>query len=140
VAYLRRDETLPSDAVVVMGGSMGGGLENMQDKAGSEFQRLVDEGDPEPVYGLSVCSLPDMTAQQIAEVAGSKNLPHPRMQISTVQTLEAFGYEVVPSEWYGHATLIFPGPPDETDWQNLQQAFSAPIDNPVGQGKRNRPK
>ena len=138
MAYLRRDEVLPGDAVVVMGGSMGGGLDKLQEKAETEFQRLVDEEDAEPVYGLSVCSLPDMTAEQIAEVAGTENLPHPRMQTSTLETLEAFGYEVVPSEWYGHATLVFSGLPDESDWQNLQQAFSAPIDNPVGRGKRNR--
>lgn len=139
MAYLRRDEILPGDAVVIMGGSMGGGLENIQEKAETEFQRLVDEGDPEPVYGLSVCSLRNMTAVEIAQVAGTENLPHPRMQTSTVATLEALGYEVVPSEWPGHATLIFPGPPDEPDWQNLQKAFSAPIDNPVGRSNRNRP-
>jgi hypothetical protein len=139
VPYLRRDEVLPGNAVVIMGGSMGGGLENLQEKAETEFQRLVDEEDPEPVYGLSVCSLPNMTAEQIAEVVGTENLPHPRMQTSTVATLEALGYEVVPSEWHGHATLVLPGPPDEPDWQNLQQAFSAPIDNPVARSKRTRP-
>lgn len=137
--YLRRDEVLPGDAVVVKGGRMGGGLEAVQEKANTEFQRLVDEDDPEPVYGLSVCSLPGMTAEEIAEVAGTDNLPHPKMQTSTVATLAKFGYEVVPSEWRGHATLVFPGPPDEEDWQNLQESFGPPIDNPVARSKRNTP-
>lgn len=136
MAYLRRDEVLPDDAIVVRGGVFGGGLESLQEAALDEYERLRAEGDPEPVHGLSVCCLPGMTAEEIAETVGSANLPHPRMRTSTVGALQSCGYEVVPSEWRGHATLIFPKPLTEQDWHNLQESFGPPICNPVGVSRR----
>jgi alpha-beta hydrolase superfamily lysophospholipase len=72
----------------------------------------------------------------IAEVAGAERLPHARMRTTTVQALHACGYEVVPSDWRGHATIVLPGPATVEDWQNLQESFGAPIDNPVGRSRR----
>ena len=85
----------------------------------------------EGVYGLSVCSLPDSTAEQIAEAAGTGRLPQTTMRTSTVGTLRAFGYDVVPTGQSPHATLTLPNPPSDTDWEHLQQAFDSPRHNPV---------
>jgi hypothetical protein len=136
VAYLRRDEVLPGEAVVIRGGILGGGLEEIKAQAEDEFMRLQVEGDPDPVRGLSVCSLPDMTAEQIAEAVGTERLPHSRMRATTVETLRSHGYEVVASDWPGHATIALRGPASEQDWQNLQKSFGEPMDNPVGRRRK----
>ncbi|MBV8987446.1 MAG: hypothetical protein JO372_02690 [Solirubrobacterales bacterium] len=136
MAYLRRDEILPDEAVVVRGGILGGGVEELQEQAEDEFTRLLVEGDPDPVYGLSVCSLPNMTADEIAVAVGPERLPHARMRTTTVEALRACGYEVVPSAWRGHATIVLRGPATEEDWHNLQESFGEPMDNPVGRRRR----
>lgn len=136
MAYLRRDEVLPGEAIVIRGGILGGGLQEIQEQAEDEFMRLQVEGDPDPVYGLSVCSLPNMTAGEIAEAVGTERLPHARMRATTVEALKSRGYGVVPSDWPGHATIVLPGPATEQDWQNLQESFSAPMDNPVGRRRK----
>jgi hypothetical protein len=139
VAYLRRDEVLPGDAVVIRGGILAETPEDIRVQAEGEYLRLEREDDPEPVYGLSVWSLPAVSAEAVAEAVGTDDLPHKRMRATTVRDLEACGYEVVPSGPPSHATIVFPGPPTYDDWQNLQQSFGDPMDNPVARARRNRP-
>jgi hypothetical protein len=132
--YLRRDEDLPDDAIVVKGGLISN-PEKLRGDALDCYAKLEVRGE-EPVHGVSVCSLPDCTADEIARAVGTFRLPQTQMRVSTVGQLELYGYLVVPSGQYGHATLIFPGSPTEGDWENLQQIFDDPVDNPVARGKQ----
>lgn len=136
--YLRRDEVLPGDAVVIRGGILAETPEDIRVQAEGEYLRLEQDGDPEPVYGLSVWSLPAMSAEEVAQAVGTDDLPHKRMRATTVGALATRGYEVVPSGPPSHATIVFPGPPTYDDWQNLQQSFGDPIDNPVARARRHR--
>jgi len=131
--YLRRHEVLPGDAVVVKGGLIQD-PEKLRDDALDCYAKLEVRGE-DPAYGVSVCSLPGRTADQIAREVGTIRLPQTQMRVSTVSQLERYSYVVVPSGQTGHATLIFPRPPTEEDWGNLQQIFG----DPVARGKRKRP-
>jgi len=125
---------LPEGAIVIRGGM----LASARDLAGDAqdcFDWLERRGEA-GVYGISVGSLPDGTADQIARALGTDRLPHPRMRISTVAALRGCGCEVVPSGRRGHATLIFGDAPTDEDWKNLQAAFSEEADNPVARKPR----
>jgi hypothetical protein len=132
--FLRRHETLPGEAIVVRGGEINSVIKLIEDAL--DFFAFLEHRGEEPCYGISVCSLPDCTAHEIARVAGTRHLPQTRMRVSTVGALTEAGYEVVPSGYTGHATLIFPGLPTDDDWTNLQHLFSAPEDNPVARKPR----
>jgi hypothetical protein len=129
-AFLRRNEVLPDEAVVVRGGvlpSLEAARESAED-CFEEMQRQSGEG----VYGISVCSLPDRTAEQILrDLQESNRLPHPKIRQTSVGRLRGLGFDVWPSGWFGHATLEFSRLPTEQDWERIQLAFRAPERNPV---------
>jgi hypothetical protein len=133
--FLRRHQTLPNEAIVVRGGEINSLIKLVED-ARDLFAVLERRGE-EPCYGMSVCSLPDRTAHEIARFVGTARLPQTKMRVSTVGALSKGGYEVVPSGQRGHATLIFPELPTDDDWDNLQQLFGGPEDNPVARKPRN---
>lgn len=133
--FLRRHETLPSEALVVRGGELNSPIKLIEDAM--DFFAFLEQRGEEPCYGISVCSLPDCTAHGIARSVGTARLPQARMRVSTVGALLEGGYQVVPSGYKGHATLIFPQLPTDDDWDNLQQLFSGPEDNPVARKPRN---
>lgn len=133
--YLRRHEVLPGEAVVIKGGLIHS-ASKLADDALDCFAKLQAQGE-DPVYGVSVCSLPNRTAHEIARIAGTSRLPQAKMRVSSVEALELNGYEVVPSGWRGHATLVFPDRPTKQDWENLQQSFGDPVDNPVAKRAQN---
>ena len=89
------------------------------------------------IFGLSVCSLPGRTADAIATIVGTDRLPHTWMRESTVGRLHEAGFDVVPTGWRGHATLMLPNPPTDDDWNRLEAAFDKPRDNPVARKGRN---
>jgi hypothetical protein len=133
--YLRKDEILPDEAVVVKGGEVRS--RSQIDKDAERLFAFLESRGEDGAYGTSVCSLPDLTARQIAEAVTTTLLPHPRMRVSGVAVLRGYGFEVVPSGRPGHATLIFAEAPTDEDWNHLQEAFSEPEENPVARKARN---
>lgn len=85
----------------------------------------------EGVYGLSVCSLPDSSADEIVEAVGQDRLPHSKIREANVGLLRSYGFDVVPTGPPGHATLTLDGPPTELIWDTLEEAFSDARPNPV---------
>jgi hypothetical protein len=127
---------LPDEAVVVIGGLIPSTKKLARD-ARVNRDWLIERGEQDPPYCVSVCSLPASTAHEIARAATTERLPQTMMRVSTVADLRQYGYEVVPSGRSPHASLIFAEAPTDVDWNNLQDAFSEPEDNPVAERPRN---
>src|SRR4051812_24908033 len=99
-------QRLPDEAGVIRGGRVGL-TAALRESAADCFAKTG-------TCGLSVCSLPDLSAEEIAIEVGTGRLPHPTMRRSTVGALRAVGFDVVPSGHYGHATLKLPDAPTDT--------------------------
>lgn len=85
--------------------------------------------DAERIYALSVFSVPEMSADEIARAVP---LRHSMIRESTAGRLRAAGYEVVSSPGPpGHADLLLPNPPTDNDWRALGAAFDSPRPNPA---------
>lgn len=125
LASLPREDNLPLGAVVVRGGVLDS-FEGFQESVKDHFAKgQLKSGTG--VYGLSVCSLSGLSAEEILRALPDEHkLPHARFRESTVGALRELGFKVYPSEWHGHATLEFSALPTEQDWEKLQQAFSEP--------------
>src|SRR5687767_11232287 len=103
MAYLPRDEVLPGGAVVVRGGVIAS-FQDVVDAAQDSFDETQRQSEGAvAIYGLSVCSLPDLTAGEImAALDEDKRLPNKQMRQTTVAKLRGLGYDVLPSGWRGH--------------------------------------
>lgn len=123
VGPLREDEVLPDSAIVIKGGVLPS-LRLFRESAQDCFEAFG-------VYGVSVCCLPGMTADEIARAVPEGKLPHSYFRQTTVGALRSLGFDVVPSLWEGHATLTFPGLPSDQDWARLQAVFEPRQCNPV---------
>lgn len=88
------------------------------------------------VYGISVCSLPNLSATEILRSIPAGKVPHGSFRETTVGELRELGFDVVPSGWHGHATLTFHGLPTDEDWEKLNTAFGSPQKNPVAAKRR----
>jgi len=84
-------------------------------------------------YALSGCSLPDLSAEEIAEAMGGRRLPHARMRWCKAKALRDAGYEVEPEGAEGHVAIRFSHGPTDDDWTKLDEIFCAPTENPVKQ-------
>lgn len=85
--------------------------------------------DAEGIYALSVFSVPEMTADEIAQ---GVPLRHSMIRVSTAGRLRAAGYEVVSSPGpLGHADLLLPNPPTNDDWRALDAAFDPSRPHPA---------
>ena len=114
-------QPLPDEALVVRGGVME--LAVLETNAQTHYDEFGE-------YALSVYSLPDRSADEIALLA---SLPHAKIRVSTVGRLREAGYPVVPSPGPpGHADLELPHPPTEGDWRVLDALFDPPRPNPAG--------
>jgi hypothetical protein len=120
--------TLPPDAVVVRGGLMK--AETMAHAAETYYRAYRGERG----YGLSVWSLPGLTAEEIAIAIGSDRLPHNVMRQSTVGELQALGCEFTQTGDPAHWTMRLAGPPTDDDWDRVNLAFQSPQANPVAKG------
>jgi hypothetical protein len=120
---------LPDEAVVVRAGVMAS-FEDVRESAETNF-RTTRKGSGKGIYGISVCSLPDRSMEEIMrDIPEDKRFRNRRVRQSTVGTLRREGYDVLPSGWFGHATLTFPSLPTEEDWERLQEAFMDDQQNP----------
>lgn len=105
-------------------------FEDVRESAQTNFRTTRKESG-EGIYGISVCSLPDRTMEEIMrDIPKERRFPNKRVRQSTVGTLRREGYEVFPSGWFGHATLRFLSLPTEEDWERLQEAFMNSEENP----------
>lgn len=127
---------MPDEAVVVIAGLLRSPKKLARD-ARVNRNKLMERGEEDAPYSVSVCSLPEGTAHDIARAATTERLPQTMMRVSTVAALRAYDYPVVPSGRSPHASLIFADLPTDEDWKNLQDAFSEPEDNPVAERPRN---
>ncbi len=121
------EDELPNDAVVVRGGLMArNGLERAARNCFGAHG----------FYGLSLRCIPGMTAAEIARNTPSDKLPHPWIRSSTVGEIRASGYEIRATFEPGHASLMFPGPPTDDDWETVESLFGPPQDNPAAKEER----
>jgi hypothetical protein len=136
-SHASREEELPDAAVVVRGGRMAS-FEEVQASAEDQFSQSEKETGS-GVYGVSVCSLPELSALEILYAIPEGKLPHGSFRETTVGKLRELGFDVVPSEWHGHATLTFSALPTEEDWRKLNFVFSDPRKNPVARRSKKGP-
>lgn len=115
---------LPDDAVVVRGGVM-----NPPDLYVNAVTHFQNRGE----YCLSVFSIPEMSADEIAHVMVNTCdvLRNNKIRESTVGALRAAGYDVVPSDYYGHADLRLFSEPSDEHWDRLVTLFAPPRRNPA---------
>lgn len=95
------------------------------------------------MYGLSVWSAVDLSADEIVRLARSHDdredapqrgyMPHPQMRCSRVEQLQMRGFALMPDSPRGHYLLTIPTPPADDDWAALQEEFGAPQPTPSRQ-------
>lgn len=81
-------------------------------------------------WALSVNSIPDMNAAEIAKRAGKLNN---KICVSTVGVIEALDcVKEVRSDWKenGHANIVFHEEPDWDDLEAVKSVFYGPVPNP----------
>jgi hypothetical protein len=84
-------------------------------------------------WAVSVASRADASVYEIAMEAGEKVWKfneRPQMRVTTVGTLRASGYDVVPDE-LPHALVMLPNPPADTDYEAVSVAFGNPATPPI---------
>jgi hypothetical protein len=118
---------LPLDAVVVRAGIMD--LEDLRDNARNHYDRVSKyEGREE--WALSVNSIPDLSAEDIAKRTKKRNR---QMCVSRVGAIEALDCvsEVRP-DWRedGHSNIVFHAEPSRDDLARVREVFSDPVPNP----------
>lgn len=112
----------------------------------ADFQYVVRAGEAKPkdlikgtgptdfgVIGFSTTSAPGMTPMQLAAVAKYRN---GNVSFTTVQQLNALGYEVVPTPLPRqplHATVITLYPLPQGEAEILSQAFKGKFANPFAE-------
>jgi hypothetical protein len=113
---------LPPEAVVIRGGKMSRGP--MERRANADRPKLG-------YYGLSCCSAPGYTRDELARIAG---MPQSHLRASTVERIRnaGAGFDVLPTPTRHssvHATIKLPEPPRDADWEALEAAFDEPVNN-----------
>lgn len=118
---------LPLEAVVVRAGIMD--LADLQENARNHYDRVSKyEGREE--WALSVNSIPDMDAAEIAKISRKLNR---KMCVSTVGAIEALDcVKGVRSDWRadGHANIVFHSEPSWDDLLEVKRTFYGPVLNP----------
>lgn len=91
---------------------------------------VEDHFDEHGEYAVSVFSVPDMDAHEIALLAGR---PNRQMRVSTCARIRSLGYEIVRSEDEapGHADIKLPQEPTDEVLQAIADAFDDPQPNPA---------
>ena len=80
-------------------------------------------------FAISAVSLPDADAEALAHLGA---LLHPRIRETTVGRIRAAGYDVVPDPPpEGHALIMLPQLPTDTDWTTISDVFDPPQANPA---------
>jgi hypothetical protein len=80
-------------------------------------------------FAISAFSLPDADAETLAHLGA---LAHPRIRETTVGRIRAVGYDVVPDPPPdGHALIMLPRLPTDTDWTTVADTFDPPRQNPA---------
>jgi hypothetical protein len=118
---------LPLEAFVVRAGVME--LADLEDNARNHYDRVSKYEDREE-WALSVNSIPDLSAEEVAERAKKLNR---QMCFSTVGEIEALDcVREMRSDWRedGHANIVFYAEPNWDDLQSVKQVFSDPVPNP----------
>jgi hypothetical protein len=115
---------LPDEAVVVRGG---------ESSARTLHKSALDHHDKRGDFAISVASLPDMSADDLAVVA---QIPHPKIRETTVGVIRHAGYNVVRDEPpEGHALITLPRLPADTDFVTIADLLGPTRVNPAtGQG------
>lgn len=86
-------------------------------------------------HALSARCVPGCDAHEVAHQTPPCHLPQNKMRVAQVGALREHGYDVTLTGEPGHASVFLPTPPMDTDWQNLEEIFGDPEDNPVAKGK-----
>lgn len=104
-------------------------LAGLADNARNHFD-IVSKYEGREEWALSVNSIPDLSAEDIARRAAK---PNKMMRVSTVGAIEALACvsEVRP-DWTenGHANIVFHAEPTWDDLVGVEGAFSSPVQNP----------
>lgn len=92
-------------------------------------------------YGLSMFSLPGMTAQAIAAaVAPRTRVTRGKMRSARIGDLRSAGFKIADHSADGHLNLRFPDAPNEETWERLEgimgPAEAIQIGEPQGGGER----
>ncbi len=117
---------LPLEAVVVRAGIME--LADLEDNARNHYDR-VSKYENREEWALSVNSIPDLSADEIAKRAGK---PNKQMCVSTVGAIEALDcVREVRSDWRedGHANIVLYGEPSLDDLLSIKSVFFGPVPN-----------
>lgn len=118
---------LPDEAIVVRGGTSP--IEAMKNSVARTLEKRAAKGEPAE-YALSVFT--DATRSLAEIVVRAPILQRwTQIRVSTVGALRARGFRVSHPDRYGHASLVFPGPPSDADYERLLDAFSEPIPKPT---------
>jgi len=80
-------------------------------------------------FGISVWSVPDLAADEIANVC---RIPHGRIRVATVGDIRAAGFTIIstPEHGYGHHNIVLGSLPDEATCDRLRSVFHDERDNP----------
>lgn len=113
----------PDSQVVVRGGVLS--TDTIEASVQTEFE------DSE-IYGLSVFTFADMTADEIFEAA---ELPHNKLMETTVGHLRASGFVVDHCDGLGHCLVVFDGMPDGATRARLVDTFDSPRPSPRAKKK-----
>ena len=117
---------LPLEAVVVRAGIME--LGDLEDNARNHYDRASKYENREE-WALSVNSIPDLSADEIAKRAKKLNK---QMRVSTVGAIEALDcVREVRSDWRedGHSNIVLHGEPSLDDLLSIKGVFSDPVPN-----------
>jgi hypothetical protein len=124
-------DAIPDHAIVVRGGVM------TETNLRSSLERSMRE---DGVYDISVWVSADLDADGIAQWVrerdpGCEQLPHNRLQESTVGAIRACGADVLLTEPPpGHHSVRFSTRPTDGNLQALVAAFDPPRRNPAARG------